>query len=519
MRLIDAATAKAIDERAAGEFGLDTTILMENAGLRSADYIEELLPPEENTRIAVVIGRGNNGGDGLVAARHLFNRGYRVRLFGLYPEEELSEAAARQLSITRALGIPCDLLCDGGDLMGFRIALLGSQMIVDAIFGSGLRGEIEGLPAEVIRLINEANRPVLALDIPSGVNSDSGECAADHIRADYTISFGLPKLGNILSPGGDEGGDLRIVDISFPPTLTAEGEDDAALIDEEWVLSKLHLRKPDSHKGIYGHVLVAGGSLTMGGSVLLAGRGALKAGAGLVTYMVPRCLHGLSVACTPEAMTCPLPETGEGSIAADAADLILQQTGNKVLVLGMGLTRHEDSLTLVKKIIDKINCPLVLDADALLALGDLEPPRKSSQPLILTPHPGEMARILQCSIREVQENRVHCVLEAAKRWNAVVVLKGNKTLIATPTGKLLVNLTGNAGMATGGMGDVLSGIIGAFLGQGHSALHAAALGVYFHGLAGDLGAEKTGEMGLTANDIPLYLTEVLADYENILRSC
>ena len=276
-------------------------------------------------------------------------------------------------------------------------------------------------------------------------------------------------------------------------------------------------RRADTHKGIYGHVLVAGGSVNMTGSLILAGKGALKAGAGLVTYMMPWSLHEAVRAQNLEAMTCRLPENEDGSLGVAAAEPILQQTGNKILVLGMGLSRTEESMALVKRILEDVNCPLVLDADALIALGELEGRKKTQHPLVLTPHPGEMSRILGWSIREVQENRIKAAKLAAEKFSAVVVLKGSRTVIADPSGKILVNLTGNAGMATGGMGDVLSGIIGALLGQGVDPLSAAALGVYFHGLAGDKAAEDKGEMGLNAGDIIDYLPHVLADYEQKLK--
>lgn len=517
MKIIDAEGSREIDRIAAEEYHLNTLVLMENAGLRSADLIAEKINPNHGkSRITVVIGKGNNGGDGLVAARHLHNRGYTVRIFHLYPASELSEAAAANWQIATALGIETVKLFDKEDLMIFKIALYSSRLVVDAIFGSGFEGEVTGLTAGIIATINAAKCRVLALDIPSGVNATTGAISKPSVSATWTISYGLPKLGNILPPGGDKNGELTVADISFPPTLAVEGENDNTLIDREWVLNRMQLRKADTHKGNYGHVLVAGGAPTMTGSILLSGKGALKAGAGLVTYLVPESIHGIITTQALEAMTFPLPANEDGSMSPAAADAILQQTGNKILVLGMGLSRHEDSKAVVKKILQHVNCPLVLDADALLALGDLEEPRRSGQPLILTPHPGEMARILQCTIREVQENRVVAVREAARRWNATVVLKGHKTLIATNTGKLLINCTGNAGMATGGMGDVLSGIIGALLGQGMVPTDAAAIGVYLHGLAGDMAANDLGDMGITAGDIVDYLPKVLASYEKQL---
>ena len=517
MRLINGEESREMDRDAMEKYGLDTLVLMENAGLRSADLAASFFHGEtEKIRIAVICGKGNNGGDGLVMARHLFNKGFRVEIFCLAAAEEFSPAARKNWDIAEAIGIRATFLNEVRDLALFRLKLMTSHLIVDAIFGSGFKGELKGLAKDVIDIINEVDVRVFSLDIPSGVDADNGEVGTTVVSAEDTVTFALPKFGNILAPGGEFNGRLHIADISFPPEITEEKEEGNILIDEAWALTKMRPRKADSHKGIYGHILVAGGSPNMAGSVILAGKGALKAGAGLVTYLMPESLHDVVRAHNLEAMTCCLPEQEDGSLGLSAAEPILHQTGNKILVLGMGLSRTQESIALVKRIVEDINCPLVLDADALIALGEMEG-RNNHHPLILTPHPGEMSRILGRSIREVQENRMDAASEAAKRFDAVVVLKGSRTMIAAPDGRLLVNCTGNAGMATGGMGDVLSGIIGALLGQGLDALSAAALGVYFHGLAGDIAVHDTGEMGLTAADIVDYLPAVLADYEEKLK--
>lgn len=518
MRLIDGKTSAQMDQDAMESYGLDTLVLMENAGLRSADYAASLLQgAPKNMRISVVAGKGNNAGDGFVMARHLFNKGFDVELFCLGQPDSFSPAAKANWNIADAMGIKTTFLEQVRDLTLFRVKLMASALIVDAIFGSGFQGEMTGLAKEVVEIMNGVNGNILALDIPSGICADSGETAKTFIKAKHTIAFALPKYGNILAPGGEYNGTLKVVDISFPPALTEEKETDDIIIDEAWALSKMSPRKADSHKGIYGHVLVAGGSVNMTGSLILAGKGALKSGAGLVTYMMPWSLHDTVCSQNLEALTCRLPENEDGSLGIAAAEPILQNTGNKILVFGMGLSRTDETMALTKRLIEDVHCPLVLDADALLALGDMEGRKKTNHPLILTPHPGEMSRILGWSIREVQENRVKAARLAAEKFSAVVVLKGSRTIIAAPNGKLMINLTGNAGMATGGMGDVLSGIIGALLGQGLDALTAAGLGVYFHGLAGDFAAKDKGEMGLNAGDIIDYLPCVLADYERKLK--
>lgn len=515
MRLINGEDSRNMDREAMETFGLDTLVLMENAGLRGADYAATFT--KANGRVSVVAGKGNNGGDGFVVARHLFNKGYTVEVFCFGPAESFSPGAKHNYDIVAALGIPVTFLDQARDLTLFRVKMMASDLIVDAIFGSGFHGEIEGLIGDVVTIINDAEKTVLALDIPSGVDADTGAVSKIAVKATRTVAFALPKFGNILGAGCENNGILEVVDISFPPCLVQEKENDSVYLDEKWILSKLKPRKADSHKGLFGHVLVCGGSSNMTGSLLLAGKGALKAGSGLVTYLMPWSIHETVRSQVLEAMTCRLPEMEDGSLGLSAAEPILQQTGNKILVMGMGLSRTDESMALVKRIVDDVNCPLVLDADALIALGEMEGRKRKQYPLILTPHPGEMAKMMNCSIREVQENRLKMAKAAAAKFDAVVVLKGSKTIIADSQGKILVNPTGNAGMATGGMGDVLSGIIGAFLGQGLEPLDAAAVGVYFHGLAGDYAADIKGEMGLNAGDIAEYLPYVLHGYEMKLK--
>lgn len=514
MRLINGETSRKMDQEAMEIYGLDTFVLMENAGLRMADIVADLLSGQKKTaRISVIVGKGNNGGDGLVMARHLVNKGFDVEIFCLAAPDEFSPGAKKNWQIVEAMGLKHTFLAEARDLTLFRVKMMASRLIVDAIFGSGLKGEITGLAKEVIEILNDVDRPIFAVDIPSGVDADTAKIGKTFVRAAYTVALGLPKIGNILAPAAAYNGKLEVADISFPKALLEEKDEDDAVIDEEWILDKMPLRKADSHKGLYGHVLVAGGSRNMTGSLILAGKGALKTGAGLVTYLMPKGIHDIVCSQNLEAMTFPLPEQADGSLGMDAADMILHQTGNKILVMGMGLSRTDESMALVRRIVEEVNCPLVLDADALIALGEMDRRKKTQHPLIMTPHPGEMAKILGWSIREVQEERIKAAQLAAERFSAVVVLKGNRTIIAAPNGKLLVNLTGNAGMATGGMGDVLSGIIGSLLGQGLDPLSAAALGIYFHGLAGDIAVKDKGEMGLNAGDIVTYLPRVLGAYE------
>ncbi|MEG1496936.1 MAG: NAD(P)H-hydrate dehydratase [Clostridiales bacterium] len=518
MRLINGDESRLLDKNALEQYGLNSLVLMENAGIRAADFIKKKFPLNQGEqKVTLVLGKGNNCGDGLVVARHLYNAGYKLRLFSIFPTGEYAPAAQENLKIIEAMGLEVKVLENDRDMLLFKVMLLSSNLIIDGIFGSGFKGSLSGMAGSVVKVINNVNRPILALDIPSGVNSDTGEVQDLAVKAHWTLAFGLPKYGNVLSPGGSYNGELKVIDISFPSALTEPSINDSVLLDEAWALKQMKPRVAHSHKGLFGHVLVLGGSRGMEGSLILAGKGALKTGAGLVTYMMPESLHGAVLANNTEALTYPVEETEKGSFAKNSAEEVLQQTGNKILVMGMGMSRNEEIVEFVKKIVDGYNCPLVMDADALIALSELPARKPSKYPLILTPHPGEMARLLGWNIKDVQTKRIEAVVTAAKKYNAITVLKGNKTLIATPQGKLMVNLTGNPGMATGGMGDVLAGIIGALLGQGIEPGAATALGVYFHGLAGDKGKEDKGEMGLTAEDIVNYLPQVLNKYETALK--
>lgn len=518
MRVINGVDSREMDKRALEEYGLHSLVLMENAGLRAADFVKDKFPLHSSQgKIVVVLGKGNNAGDGLVMARHLLNSGYKVQLFSLYETSEYSDAAKANLKPLSAMGVEVKTLTKDRDMLLFKVAMISSSLLVDAIFGSGFRGNIEGFGAGVVEAMNSNGRPILSLDIPSGVDADTAAVSDPVINARWTLAFALPKVGNVLYPGSQYNGELKVVDISFPSGLTQEDSGEMELIDRDWAARQMKPRIPQGHKGLYGHVLVLGGSQGMSGSVALACKGALKSGAGLVTGLVPKGIQNTVSAHCVEAMTMALPETSQGVLAKEGASEVLKQTGKKVLVMGMGMTRSPEITEFVDRILRSYNCPLVMDADALIALGEIGEPRERKYPLIITPHPGEMAKLLNWNIKDVQEKRLEAVTFAAKKYKAVTVLKGSKTLIASPDGKVLINQTGNPGMATGGMGDVLSGIIGALVGQGLEPLSAAGLGVYFHGLAGDKAGERKGEMGLAAGDIVKYLPGVLQDYERDLK--
>lgn len=337
------------------------------------------------------------------------------------------------------------------------------------------------------------------------------------MAADYTVTMGLPKIGLVLEPGARFVGKLFTADISIPRELLIKEHYNRYLLDHDLCRSFLPVRASESHKGTYGHVMVIGGSPGMTGAVTMAARAAVRSGAGLVTALVPANLNHIIANKLTETMSLPLPETGEGTLSLSALEPIRENVSHKVAVVGPGLSRHKETQKLVQAFVSDLPCPAVLDADALFTLGETEELRekikKSKYPVVFTPHPGEMARLMGKSTEEVQRNRILYALLGAENWHAIFVLKGAKTLVATPEGKLYVNPTGNPGMATGGSGDVLAGMIGAFLVQGIKPEQAAALAVYLHGRAGDLAAEERSQISLAAGDLIEYLPKVFLEFE------
>ena len=515
MWLVTAEEMRLVEQAAINEYGIPGLVLMENAGLAVVKAIREIFAGQlAKRRILILAGKGNNGGDGLVVARHLLNAGADPKIFLLGKPEELQGDAAVNWQIARKMAIPYQQILAERDLNLLRVGLMYTELVVDAIFGTGFKGAMPGLTAQVISLVNEAEKPVVAVDLPTGTAADSGAVDGACIQAAQTVTFGLPKIGLFLQPAAQFVGRLSVAEISLPQDLLKSQPFNRMLLDEAWCREKIPSRPVDSHKGNFGHVLVVGGSTGMSGAVILAARAAVRAGAGLVTAAVPRCINQIIAIAVTEAMSRPLPETGEGTLARTAMEMIISLAAGKVLVMGPGLSRQKETVELVRTFAAHIPCPVVFDADALVALAGCQDLLQQSQyPVILTPHPGEMARLLEISTEEVQADRVGAALRAAEEYRAVVVLKGAKTLIATPAGQLYLCPTGNPGMATGGSGDVLAGMIGAYLAQGLAASDAAAAAVYCHGLAGDLAAGEKGWMGLAAGDLVEFLPAVLKNIE------
>lgn len=515
MKIVTASQMRELDRRAETEYGVPSLILMENAGLRVVEVVENLLEKVEGRKVLVAAGKGNNGGDGLVVARHLLNAGAVVKIFLLGDPSGMTPDARINYDILVKMKADIKYLKEEKDLESLAIEALTSDLIIDALYGISFRGSLNDFDSRVVRIINWAKKPVVAIDIPSGVEADSGRVKGEAVRANWTVTMALPKRGLFVEPGCDYVGTLSVADISIPGTLLKDSSLQDNLLTEEWVAEKFVPRKRESHKGSYGHVLVIGGSVGLTGAVILTSSAALAAGAGLVTAAIPESLLPIVENKVVEVMTVPLAETRQKSIALEALPAIENLLGTvSVCAIGPGMSRYPEASAVLRLVLEKSGVPVIIDADGLNALAqDINMVKGRQIPIVLTPHPGEMARLLGTTVEEVQARRLEVARQAALEWGVTVVLKGSRTIIAEPSGDTYLNLTGNPGMATAGSGDVLTGIIAGLMAQGMRPDVAACVGVYVHGKAGDKAKEKTGEMALVAGDLIKALPEVLKKFE------
>lgn len=483
-------------------------ILMESAGSRIAAAAGEMLSSTGGRRVAIWCGKGNNGGDGFVAARLLAADGYSVTVFILAGPDELSPDARANYDLLAEPLTAVVRVEEPSEVEHFTLAVPGFDLVIDAIFGTGFAGRPGGIFAAAIGAMNGYGSPVLAVDIPSGVTGATGAAPGEAVRAARTVTFAAAKLGLVQYPGASLCGELEVADIGIPEhLLESVPESRIYLTEQQDAEAMLPARAPDAHKRQCGSVLVVGGSPGMTGAPAMCAQAALRSGAGLVTAAVPEGLHGILEVKLTEVMTRGLPQEKGGGLSLKAAG-VLADTRDRfdVLALGPGMGTSQETARLVHQLVASFDLPTVLDADGLNAMaGATDLFRERSGPLVLTPHPGEMARLLDTSAADIQADRVGSALQAADRWRCVVVLKGAGTVVARPGGEARINSSGNPGMATAGMGDVLTGCIAALIGQGMGPFEAAVAGVYFHGLAADLAAEMDAMVGMTAGDVIRHL--------------
>jgi len=506
MKLVTTEQMRSLDRAAIDDYGIPGVVLMENAGRAMAEAAAQML--DGSGRVIVVCGRGNNGGDGFVAARHLSNRSVPVEVYLLAAVDDLEGDAATNCHIAQRMKVP---IFENPDQATIEAAVNSANLVIDAILGTGISGEVHGAAREAIEAINQSTAPVVAVDIPSGISGDTGQVMGVAVRADRTLTFGLPKIGHYCYPGRDHCGEIELVDISLPATLVAAAELPTNLTTSQDVAAMLPPRWGDMHKGDAGRLLIVAGSPGMTGAAAMAGLAAVRSGAGLVTVGIPESLNYiLEVKCT-EVMTLPLPETAQGSLAPEAMDEILEfAEGCDTVALGPGLSQVPKTAELARQLIERISVSLIVDADGLNACaGATEPLKNRDAPTIITPHPGELSRLMGWSITDIQQDRVTAAQQAAQDLQCVVVLKGAGTVTANPDGEVWVNPTGNAGMASGGVGDVLTGVVGGLLAGGGDAMKAAISAVYCHGLAGDLAEDYCGQRALIASDLLVQLPAAL----------
>ncbi|HEX6094778.1 MAG TPA: NAD(P)H-hydrate dehydratase [Thermoanaerobaculia bacterium] len=488
MKILNAEQMRNIDRCATERFGVPSIVLMENAAIAVVDAIFERYP--DSDRVALLCGTGANGGDGFAVARHLENRGVVPVIVVVGDRASIRGDALTNLTICERLGIPMYDLTDTGGVETALAHVADADLVVDAIFGTGLNRAPSGFHADVIRGLAELRLPVLAVDLPSGTNASSHEPFDPCIQAEVTVTFAAPKVCHVFQPATLYCGEVIVADISIPEIAIDDEDVTLALITPKDIQPHVVPRLAATHKGTYGHVGAIAGSPGRSGAAVLCARGALRTGAGLVTVMTDTETAKLVHVASVESMTF-------------SGDLDAFLENKSAIVLGPGLADDDDAHTKTRAIADAIELPLIVDASGLNAFAShasqLNP---HGRPRVLTPHPGELARLLQSDTKTINADRIAAAREAARVTNCVVVLKGHQSLVAEPDGHVYVNPTGNPGMATGGMGDVLAGMIGALLARGTDPVDAACVAVYLHGLAGDILAEEhESDAGLTATEL------------------
>ena len=493
LNIVGPAEMKAVDQYAINVLGVPGLELMERAAAQAVQAAQTLLSRQEDT-VTLLCGTGNNGGDGYAAARLLLAAGHPVRCFLVGSREKLSADAAEMVRRLEAVGCAVEPFAPAAA----QAALSGSALVIDALFGTGLNRALTGDARAAVELINASGKAVLACDVASGIHAGTGEVLGAAVRADVTVTFSMAKPGQLLPPGSEYTGQLQIADIGIPQaardTVTPVGQ----LTDEAFVRACLPRRKRESHKSDYGRIVLFAGSRGLTGAAALAARAALRSGAGLISLGVPEAVYPILAAKLDEVMVFPLPCDEAGKLSLEAwPEISRRLSGCDAALWGPGLGRSEALDTLTARVLETAKCPLVLDADGINAVSGHRNMLRGTT-TVLTPHAGEFVRLSDALNRT---DRLAAARELAGQTGSVVVLKGYRTVIASPDGQLRVNATGNPGMATGGSGDALAGILTSFLGQGLSAFDAASTAVWVHGAAGDRAAAEVGEYGMTPSDL------------------
>ena len=513
MRVLNTQQMREADRRTIDDIGIPSIVLMENAGRQAVAAMEAAFEDLSTSHVGVLCGRGSNGGDGFVVARTLVQRGVETSVFLLGSVADVRGDARINLEILGRIGLTVVEITTAQEWELHFSEISQCEVLVDAILGTGFHGKLSGLLETVVADVNGLGVPVVSIDLPTGVSADSHELEGEAIDAAMTVTLAAPKLSLVLPPADSYSGDLVIADIGIPLPILDEVEGPyIELLTRERMKELVPARAADSHKGDFGRVLIIAGSLGRTGAAHLAGIGALRSGAGLVTIATPRSCLATIAGMAPEYMTEPLDETATGTIDYAALDRVLEIKAD-IIAVGPGLGQSPGTAAFVQGLLERAGVPLVIDADALNAFVG-EPERlmgRDGVDVVITPHPGEMARLVNTSIEAVQSDRLHHAQEFAAAHRVHVVLKGHRTIIAGPNNRAFINLTGNSGMATGGTGDLLTGMIAAWFAQLLDAEAACKLAVYLHGCAGDLAEADEGEVSLVAGDVAARLGDAIME--------
>lgn len=494
-----------IEEEAVRQQGITLRDLMEKAGKSIAE--EAIKGLEKGMKVLVISGKGNNGGDGFVAARYIAEAGYKVEVFCLCSKQDLP-SDSRNAFDNIPESVTINLLSEGF-YDHLEKSVLNSDLIIDSILGIGLNGQVRGSAEDVISIINESDKKVISVDIPSGVESDTGQIGGQAVMASTTVTFIAPKIGTLIYPGASNTGNLIVSSLDVPQEII-EKMSSILLINREVAAGLLPKRDKDIHKNLCGRILVLAGSTGMTGAAYLTSLGAIRIGAGIVTLGIPTSLNEIMEIKLNEVMTLPLPETINGSLDTEAYERILEvEPSFDVCAIGPGLSLDNSTVKLVQRLISELKIPIILDADGINSVvGKIKILKQREAPLIITPHPGELARLFSISTEEIQQQRLNYAQKAAQDWGLTVILKGARSIISDGE-KTAINFTGNPGMATAGSGDVLTGFVSGLVAQGIDLFDASMLGTYLHGLAGDIAADFKSELCLLAEDIINHLPDAI----------
>ena len=511
MYLVTADEMQRMDRATIASFGIPGRVLMESAGRGATAFFLEQLYRGQAGCVGVAAGRGNNGGDGFVMARYLHQKSIPVTVFLLAQKARITGDAGANLALLTAMGVPVVEMADAAALEAQQSRMRHQQLWIDAILGTGLSADVRGHYREAIDFINRQQRPVFAVDIASGLNADTGQVCGTCIQATATATFGFAKIGHFTYPGRSFSGRLKVIEIGIPPTVAADVGCRQHLITPGALHRAMPLRSPEAHKGRSGHVLILAGAPGKTGAAAMTATAAMRAGAGLVTLGIPNGLHRVVEPMLTETMTVGLPQTDSGALDASATDQVRALIdGKRCLAMGPGVGTDPATGSLVRHVIETSPIPVVVDADGLnLIAEDSAVLARRKAPIVLTPHPGEMSRLCGRPTADIQQDRIGHARAFAQRHQVHLVLKGAATLVAQPDGTVFVNATGNPGMAAGGMGDVLTGLIAGLIAQGLDAAAAARAGVYLHGLAADLLSVTKGPVGYLATEVIAALPEAL----------